>query len=44
MVLNFSKAEQFLGVYVISFCKITNMEKLMKTNLNAEEKSNKNLL
>lgn len=31
--LNFSKSEHFLGMYVIQFCKITDIGKLIKIEL-----------
>lgn len=33
IVLNFSKSENFLGMYVIQFCKITDIGKLIKIEL-----------
>lgn len=40
MTLNFSKSENVLGMYVIQFCKITVIAKLIKTELtHAEEKA-----
>ena len=33
MALNFSKSENVLSMYVIQFCKITDIAKLIKTEL-----------